>query len=85
MHKADGVGLSVEQLLRCIRLAGTKADEVVGALKAALQQHEVARVQVRPRARKPFLFLCVGGLGSTCSSSCPLPSVVVVASADPPD
>lgn len=32
--------------MRCLRLAGTAADKLVSGLKAALEKHEVARVQV---------------------------------------
>ncbi len=46
MHKADGIGLTPQQLMRVVRLAGEKAAEAVAGLKAALEQHEVARVQV---------------------------------------
>ena len=37
---------------RCIRLASTKAEEVVAFLKAALEQHEVSRVQARVRRHR---------------------------------
>ncbi|KAG2442728.1 hypothetical protein HXX76_002810 [Chlamydomonas incerta] len=49
VHKADGIGLSPEQFMRCVRLAGRQAEEVVAGLKKALEGHEVARVQARVR------------------------------------
>eukprot|EP00198_Chlamydomonas_reinhardtii_P014113 XP_001703450.1 3'-5' exoribonuclease PH component of the exosome [Chlamydomonas reinhardtii] len=51
VHKADGIGLSPEQFMRCVRLAGRQAEEVVAGLKKALEGHEVARVQVRGAGR----------------------------------
>ncbi len=52
VHKAGGVGLNSSQLFRCVRLASAKAEEQVAVLKAALQQHEVARVQARVRRHR---------------------------------
>lgn len=46
VHKADGVGLTAAQVMRLVRVACTKCEDVIAELKAALQEHEVARVQV---------------------------------------
>ncbi|GFR41126.1 hypothetical protein Agub_g1774 [Astrephomene gubernaculifera] len=60
VHKADGIGLSTQQFMRCVRLAGERAKEVVAALKAALEQHEVARVQARIRRHQPVSGVAAG-------------------------
>ncbi|GLC35680.1 hypothetical protein PLESTB_000483100 [Pleodorina starrii] len=57
VHKADGIGLTPEQFMRCVRLAGDRAEALVGDLKAALEQHEVARVQARVRRHQQVVGL----------------------------
>jgi hypothetical protein len=39
-------------LVRCVRLASARAEEVVASLKLALDQHYVARVQARVRRHR---------------------------------
>ncbi|EFJ39971.1 hypothetical protein VOLCADRAFT_108396 [Volvox carteri f. nagariensis] len=57
VHKADGIGLTPDQFMRCVRLAGDKAEQLVADLKAALEQHEVARVQARVRRHQQVVGL----------------------------
>ncbi|MEW5303070.1 MAG: hypothetical protein WDW36_005798 [Sanguina aurantia] len=52
VHKAEGVGLTTPQFMRCLRLAGAAADKLVTGLKSALEKHEVARVQARIRRHR---------------------------------
>ncbi|GIL92483.1 hypothetical protein Vretimale_19344 [Volvox reticuliferus] len=57
VHKADGIGLTPEQFMRCVRLAADKTELLTKELKAALEQHEVARVQARVRRHQQMVGL----------------------------
>ncbi|GIL51695.1 hypothetical protein Vafri_7633, partial [Volvox africanus] len=57
VHKADGIGLTPEQFERCVRLAADKVELLTKELKAALEQHEVARVQARVRRHQQVVGL----------------------------
>ncbi|GLI69262.1 hypothetical protein VaNZ11_013844, partial [Volvox africanus] len=57
VHKANGIGLTPEQFTRCVRLAADKAELLTKELKAALEQHEVARVQARVRRHQQVVGL----------------------------
>ncbi|KAG1674614.1 hypothetical protein FOA52_001863 [Chlamydomonas sp. UWO 241] len=62
VHKAGGVGVSSSQLFRCVRLAATKAHELVAQLKSALEAHSVARVRARVRRHTPAQPMATGHL-----------------------
>ncbi|KAI7842022.1 hypothetical protein COHA_004223 [Chlorella ohadii] len=52
LQKVDGCGLTPPQLMRCVRMATQKVEELTGLIRKALEAHEVARVQARIR-RQP--------------------------------
>jgi hypothetical protein len=49
LQKVDGIGMELEQLLRCVRLATSSAAEYGEALSSALERHRLTRVQHRVR------------------------------------
>lgn len=51
LQKADGIGLSASQIMRCIRIATQRMSEHVGMMKKALEVHGVSRVAQRVRRR----------------------------------
>ncbi|GAB4822397.1 hypothetical protein N2152v2_009443 [Parachlorella kessleri] len=51
VQKAKGVGLPASEIMRCIRVAGQKVEDLTNKLKKALEAHAVARVQARVRRR----------------------------------
>ncbi|KAK9817867.1 hypothetical protein WJX72_003394 [[Myrmecia] bisecta] len=53
LHKVTGGGVSKEQLLRLLRIASVKVEELSGQLKAALETHETAHVAARVRRSRP--------------------------------
>lgn len=61
VHKADGIGLTTQQFLRALRLAAGQGKELVASLKAALEQHQVARVQARVMRRRQAVGLPQAG------------------------
>jgi hypothetical protein len=62
-QKADGVGLDRDQLMRCVRLAAGRAEDLAQALKAALKAHDAARVAARVRRAGPGAPGAEGGGG----------------------
>jgi len=51
LQKADGIGLTASQVMRCVRIAIQRMSEHVGLMKKALEVHGVARVAHRVRRR----------------------------------
>ncbi|CAL8462171.1 g1702 [Coccomyxa elongata] len=49
VRKVSGVGISMAQVHRMVRLASSRAGEVMEGLKAALQRHDTSRVAARVR------------------------------------
>lgn len=49
LQKVEGCGMTPPQLMRCIRLATQKVEELTSLIRKALEAHEVARVQARVR------------------------------------
>ncbi|KAK9855752.1 hypothetical protein WJX84_012202 [Apatococcus fuscideae] len=52
VQKAHGIGLSIHQVMRLMRIAQSKVTELAGLLQAALKAHEAAAVAARVR-RQP--------------------------------
>ncbi len=63
LQKIEGCGLSAPQLMRCVRLAATKVEELTAALRKALEAHAVARVAARVR-RQPGAAPPAGAAGA---------------------
>lgn len=53
VQKLDGVPLPSSMMLRCIRIAASKVEELTQKLREALDAHEVARIQRRIRRHTP--------------------------------
>jgi hypothetical protein len=51
LQKADGIGVTASQVMRCVRIATQRMSEHVGLLKKALEVHGVARMTHRVRRR----------------------------------
>ena len=45
VHKADGIGLTPEQFLRCVRLAGAQAEEATAETAAVEEVADTAVVE----------------------------------------
>ncbi|EIE24265.1 exoribonuclease PH component of the exosome [Coccomyxa subellipsoidea C-169] len=49
VRKTSGIGISMTQVHRVVRLANSRAGQVMDGLKAALQRHDTSRVAARVR------------------------------------
>ncbi|KAL4427701.1 hypothetical protein ABPG75_001790 [Micractinium tetrahymenae] len=79
LQKIEGCGLGAPQLMRCVRLAATKVEELTAALRKALDAHAVARVQARVR-RQPGAAAAAGAAGAAGVAGVPPRGVTVLRS-----